>query len=109
MASALDKRIGLSFPVAGSIPFSLRMDQYHDGGDYEQQRARPIYEQCDYECMYTLAALEEGRMQVQVLHEADPCCFRAGPRHPEIIRYNGEVAQRLAAASNATAGSGTMW
>lgn len=47
-------------------------------------------------------------MQVQVLHEADPCCFRSGPRHAAIIDYNSEVAQRLAAASNTTTGSGTM-
>ena len=54
VASAIDKRVGLSFPVAGSIPFGLRSDAFHDGGDYEQHKARPIYEQCDYECMYLL-------------------------------------------------------
>ena len=50
-------------------------------------------------------------MQVQVLHEADSCCFRSGPRHPAIIAYNNEVAQRLAAAAAANSsagGAGTM-
>ena len=86
LASALDKRIGLSFPVAGSLPFDMRTTDWHDGGDFEQWKSRPIYSACDYECMYTLAGLEQGRMQVQVLHEADSCCFRSGPRHPAIIR-----------------------
>lgn len=111
VASALDNRIGLSFPVAGSLPFAMRTNSpWHDGGDFEQQRARAIYDACDYECMYTLASLEEGRMQVQLLHEADSCCFRSGPRHPAIIAYNQEVAERLtaAAAKNGSGGSGTM-
>jgi|EP01047_Picozoa_sp_COSAG01_P051541 hypothetical protein len=111
LASALDKRIGLSFPVAGSVPFGMRENSpWHDGGDFEQARSRTIYGACDYECMYTLAGLEEGRVQVQLLHEADSCCFRSGPRHPAIISYNQEVAQRLdaAAAKNGSGGSGTM-
>ena len=107
VASALDKRIGLSFPVAGSVPFGMRSNSWHDGGDFEQERGRAIYGACDYECMYTLAGLEEGRMQVQLLHEADSCCFRSGPRHPAIVKYNQQVAQRLAAAA-AQNGSGTM-
>jgi hypothetical protein len=109
VASALDKRIGLSFPVAGSVPFSMRANSpWHDGGDFEQERERSIYEACDYECMYTLAGLEEDRMQVQLLHEADSCCFRSGPRHPAIIKYNQDVAQRLAAAGKNGSSSGTM-
>ena len=42
VASALDKRIGLSFPVAGSLPLDMRTNDWHDGGDYEQT-GRPIY------------------------------------------------------------------
>ena len=42
VASALDKRIGLSFPVAGSLPLDMRTNDWHDGGDYEQTK-RPIY------------------------------------------------------------------
>ena len=53
-------------------------------GDYEQLQARPIYKICDYTCMYVLAALEAGRAQLQLLHEWDPCCFRAQGRHPQI-------------------------
>ena len=44
IASALDPRIVLSFPVAGSVPFAMRDehpgDPYHDLGDFEQERAR---------------------------------------------------------------------
>lgn len=111
LASALDKRIGLSFPIAGSLPFALRENKWHDGGDFEQSAARPIYQACDYECMYTLAGLEPGRLQVQLLHEADPCCFRSGPRHADIIAYNDEVAKRLGAAgasNRSSGGAGTM-
>jgi hypothetical protein len=107
VASALDPRIGLSIPVAGSIPFSMRKhpDHYHDGGDWEQYAARPIYQACDYKCMYTLAGLEPGRVQVQVLHEADPCCFRAGQRHAAIIDYNREIAERLGNISSLRLGN----
>ena len=109
LAPALDKRIGLSIPIAGSLPFAVRHekpgDPYHDDGDWEQSADRPIYKQCDYECMYTLAGLEPGRVQVQVLHEADPCCFRSGPRHPLIRGYNTEVEARLQNVSGGRSGS----
>ena len=115
VAAALDARIGLSIPVAGSIPFAMRTrhagDPYHDLGDYEQLVARPMYAVCDYKCMYALAALERGRNQVQLLHEGDPCCFGAGARpsqgitstrHAEILAYNDEVASSAAAGRMCT-------
>ena len=55
VAAALDPRIDLSIPVAGSLPFAMRTahkgDPYHDLGDYEQLRARKIYDACNYTCM----------------------------------------------------------
>ena len=42
----------------------MRTSQWHDIGDFEQLAARDIYKTCDYKCMYTLAGLEAGRMQV---------------------------------------------
>jgi hypothetical protein len=73
VAAAIDPRIDLSIPVAGSLPFDMRTalpgDPFHDLGDYEQQRARPIYDACNYTCMYALAGLEAGRQQMQMLHE----------------------------------------
>jgi hypothetical protein len=55
VAAAIDKRINLSIPVAGSLPFDMRTaqagDPWHDMGDYEQLRERPIYKSCNYTCM----------------------------------------------------------
>ena len=41
--------------------------------------------------MYALAAAEERRYQVQILHQADPCCFRAEGRHDKLVAYNKAV------------------
>ena len=41
--------------------------------------------------MYVLAGLDAGRTQVQLLHDHDPCCFRAEGRHKEIEVYNAAV------------------
>ena len=53
--------------AAGSLPFDMRFqhpgDPYHDVGDFEQLRARGIYNVTDYTGMYALAALEPGRQQ----------------------------------------------
>ena len=90
-AAALDVRIGLSIPVAGSIPFEMRFqhagDPYHDIGDYEQLIARPMYRAANYTQMYALAALGGGggRQQLQILHELDACCFGAGARPPAVL------------------------
>ena len=46
---------------------------------------------------YILAALEEGRHQVQILHEYDSCCFRAASLHDEIKDYNAYVRARVRA------------
>eukprot|EP00035_Acanthoeca_spectabilis_P007183 m.133454 g.133454 ORF g.133454 m.133454 type:complete len:444 (-) comp13837_c0_seq1:1123-2454(-) len=101
IASALDPRIGLSIPTAGSLPFFMRTehpgDPYHDLGDFEQSVDRPVYSACNYTCMYVLAGLEQERQQLQILHEQDPCCFRAGrPNgHAEILGYNRNVQSQI--------------
>ena len=46
--------------------------------------------------------------QVQLLHEADSCCFRSGPRHAAIIAYNRQVASRLEAAGKPPDSAGGM-
>eukprot|EP00746_Dinoflagellata_sp_MGD_P036639 gnl/MRDRNA2_/MRDRNA2_187964_c0_seq1.p1 gnl/MRDRNA2_/MRDRNA2_187964_c0~~gnl/MRDRNA2_/MRDRNA2_187964_c0_seq1.p1 ORF type:complete len:451 (+),score=71.16 gnl/MRDRNA2_/MRDRNA2_187964_c0_seq1:52-1353(+) len=88
VAAAADPRIGLSIPVAGSLPFKS-----NNKGDFEQLKARKMYDVCDFECMYVLGALEEDRQQLQVLHEEDPCCFAAAGHHYDILKYNHEVQQ----------------
>jgi len=91
MAAALDPRIELSIPVAGSIPCSFG----HTSIDFEQFCERPYNQVCDYECQYILAGLERGRYSVQVIHEFDPCCFHGHGRHEEIQRYNRFVQSQI--------------
>lgn len=69
LAAALDPRIQLSFPIAGSIPFWMRTAKFGDIGDYEQLVQRPMYAAANYTDMYVLGALESGRAQIQILHE----------------------------------------
>ena len=118
IASAMDPRIRLSFPIAGSIPQNMR-DPYgkswpvgNDREDYEQNAAlnpqpdpkyadmpgRPFYQQCNYTCAYLLAGLEPGRAQVQVLHENDSCCFAPAGRHDQMLGYEHNVRAELNAA-----------
>ena len=104
VAAAVDARIRLSVPVAGSLPWSMWPPVPSAGGDYEQNASRwvPMYDACDFSCMYVLAALEPHRSSVQLLHSEDPCCFRAsgsndlGPIEPQIIGYNEAVSMHTA-------------
>ena len=66
------------------------------GGDYEQEQARPMWAAVGgYAELYVLAALEESRFQLQILHEYDSCCFRAAGLHGEIKQYNGWVQGKV--------------
>jgi len=71
--SALDDRIWLSFPVAGSIPNALRVSS-QDVGDKEQNMA-DFYNRFNYSTLYTLAAEGPGRLSCQILNEKDECCY----------------------------------
>lgn len=91
--AAIDPRITLSVPVAGSLPLYLRRcvlaDPYtsstvacrnigSDGigqiGDQEQMDPA-FFSGTGYLDLYVLGAYGAGRRQVQVLHRNDPCCF----------------------------------
>ena len=48
--------------------------------------------------MYVMAALEPQRYQLQILHEFDSCCFRAGGLHTNITRYNTWAQGQVTAA-----------
>eukprot|EP00657_Telonema_sp_P-1_P000071 TRINITY_DN1010_c0_g1_i2.p1 TRINITY_DN1010_c0_g1~~TRINITY_DN1010_c0_g1_i2.p1 ORF type:complete len:193 (-),score=43.14 TRINITY_DN1010_c0_g1_i2:228-806(-) len=88
LVAAMDPRLSLTIPDAGSIPLEFN----HTSWDYEQLPSLgDLYARCDYTCMYALAALEHPRVSVQVLHEDDPCCFRGRGRHPQILAYNTAV------------------
>jgi hypothetical protein len=70
--SAIDTRISKSYPVAGSLPFSLR----YQGrvGDWEQTDPG-LYSIAGYLDLYVLGASGPARSQLQVLNTRDPCCF----------------------------------
>lgn len=96
VASAMDPRIKLSFPVAGSIPCEFD----HTSWDFEQYGAcgaKGVTKwPANYTEMYVLAALEPDRYSFQVIHEFDSCCFRSQGRHGRIIEYNTWVQTQTA-------------
>jgi len=87
VASAIDTRIGMSFPVAGSMP----CDFAHTSWDFEQFCDDKWAWVANYTSLYVMAALEKGRNQVQIIHEWDNCCFHACGRHTRIAEYNSWV------------------
>eukprot|EP00756_Hemistasia_phaeocysticola_P051496 Hpha_TRINITY_DN26673_c0_g1::TRINITY_DN26673_c0_g1_i1::g.86127::m.86127 len=117
-AAAIDKRIIASFPIAGSVPCSMRNPTGlfpgqnwtgNDREDFEQScntpsttglrgdglPGRAAFEACNYTCQYLLAGLEPGRFQVQILHEYDSCCFSPHNRHDGMLSYEAHVRNEL--------------
>lgn len=70
--AALDPRIRLSFPVAGSIPQGSRAGG--SLGDAEQY-LEDFYAIAGYRDLYLLGTREPGRKQLWILNRHDPCCF----------------------------------
>lgn len=104
-AAALDSRIERSFPIAGTMPCALPWTP-SAGGDYEQDcrgfnepHGRPVYNDCNYLCWYALGALESHRVQLQILHEHDDCCFSTHDRHPVFLAYESQIGEELGNAS----------
>eukprot|EP01052_Picozoa_sp_SAG31_P022366 SAG31_NODE_1776_length_7300_cov_10.281905_2_plen_185_part_00 len=95
VAAAVDPRIQLSMPTAGSIPCEFK----HTSWDYEQWGACGVDNvkkwPANYTEMYVMAALEPSRTSVQIIHEHDPCCFHGYGRHGRIIEYNKWVASQV--------------
>ena len=85
VAAAVDPRIKLSVPVAGSFPRQLPCGI--NVNDPEQDAI------ASYLNLYALGSLGAGRRQVQVLNEYDRCCFKVKcdrPVHdnqPDIQKY----------------------
>lgn len=78
--AAIDPRITQSFPVAGSIPLYLRVDNPRGGGypdDLEQYFA-PFYAIAGYKDLYVLGSYGTNRRQTQILNRYDDCCFGEG-------------------------------
>jgi uncharacterized repeat protein (TIGR01451 family) len=74
---ALDTRVGLSFPVAGSLPIYLRSGPCPNGSDGDAEQVYPpFYEQrATWPDLYALAGYGPKRRQIQVLNQYDSCCF----------------------------------
>ncbi|HEX4480925.1 MAG TPA: hypothetical protein VH082_08965 [Rudaea sp.] len=93
--AAVDTRVSLSFPVAGSIPLYLRGiptqepmldflsdaspdaasgEECNDYGDAEQTFPA-LYEIAGYPDLYVLGSYGAGRQQTQILNRNDNCCF----------------------------------
>lgn len=103
LLAAIDPRISLSIPVAGSIP----CDFWHNSWDFEQYCDNKWAMVANYTSLYVLAALEPSRHSLQIIHEADPCCFHACHRHERIRAYNDWVRSQVAGnfATAATIGN----
>ncbi len=72
--AALDPRVRLSFPVAGTLPDYLRVGRPGDTGDWEQSYP-DLYKIANYLDLYVMGATGRGRQQRQVLNKYDSCCF----------------------------------
>lgn len=90
---ALDPRIDGVVSIAGSIPHSLRVGP--DLGDFEQRRARGIYDIAGFEELYLLSALVQPHRQV--FHEFDACCFAWSGRASAFFDYARRVQDELTA------------
>jgi hypothetical protein len=82
--AALDPRITLSFPVAGTLPLYLRSGG--SVGDVEQTLPE-FYRIAGYPDLYVLGSFGAGRRQVQILNRRDDCCFGA-PQHSGPVPYD---------------------
>jgi len=88
--AAIDPRVQVSVPVAGSLPDYLRAGPCgNDPRDWEQAEISTFI---DYTELYVLGAHGEGRAQLQVLNQYDDCCY-AGVRYRT---YEPVVRERLA-------------
>jgi len=92
LASAVDPRIELSFPVAGGLPFDM-FDPFFDSRDFEQIPDRPIYQIANMTDIFILGGLGDinPRLQIQIIHEMDSCCWTACTRHEKIKQYNADI------------------
>jgi hypothetical protein len=100
LASAIDTRISLSFPVAGSLPFNM-YNGFFDSRDWEQEPKRPMYQIADILDWYVLGGIDSAanssstsRAQIQLLHMMDSCCWTACTRQTAILDYNNVVRSK---------------
>jgi hypothetical protein len=90
LAAAVDPRIKLSFPVAGSVPMYLRVESYnHDLEQYLPQlygqRSPFLTGVAGYMDLYLMGATGEGRKQHQILNRHDNCCFGESQHNATVL------------------------
>jgi len=74
LMAAIDTRIDLSIPVAGSYPLYLR-ELYQSEGDAEQSWPALYEDRASWLDLYILGAHGPGRRQIQLNSQFDSCCF----------------------------------
>lgn len=91
--SAIDPRISKSYPVAGTYPIYLRSNSARDWTDYEQTLPE-LYRIANYLELYILGSYGDGRKQLQVINQYDPCCF-AGKKYQTYEKQITSLVSRL--------------
>lgn len=89
--SALDSRITKSYPIAATAPMYLRFNNPKNIGDYEQTLPS-MYNIANYLDLYIMGSYGEGRSQLQIFNEYDPCCFSG----TGFMTYKNEVKNTVA-------------
>jgi hypothetical protein len=104
--AAIDPRITLSFPVAGTLPLYLRSGG--SVGDVEQTLP-DFYRLAGYLDLYVLGSSGAGRRQVQILNERDDCCFgMAQHKTPASYKEDLKSYERLVQQKLARLGAGAF-
>lgn len=77
LCAAVDPRIKISIPVAGSLPLYLRTGPCPNGstGDDEQTWPALYKDTASWPDIYILGSYGKGRAQTHVLNKYDNCCF----------------------------------
>jgi hypothetical protein len=97
--AAIDPRIKISFPVAGTVPLYLRANGYSHGD--KEQWLDSFYTIAGYPDLYILGSYGPGRRQIQILNRKDDCCFGEPgyqPQQnwePDIRAYEKRVREAL--------------
>ena len=73
ICAAVDTRIRMSFPVAGTIPLYMRGNSASTGDT--EQYIDSFYSIAGYPDLYILGSYGPNRKQVQILSRRDGCCF----------------------------------
>jgi hypothetical protein len=79
---ALDTRIRISIPVAGTVPLYMRQNAYPRD---EEQTHQAFYNIAGYPDLYVMAAYGVGRRHIQVLNRKDTCCFGEAQHQPSQV------------------------